>query len=81
MPTMNDPWVDTLANGSPMGCSDSALPEKYTEEQLSRTRDAIRMLKIVCGKEDFQCVFAALPHDLKMEMIWSKWNYVSPRAG
>jgi hypothetical protein len=64
------------------GCTDTAGPEHYTPEQLSRVKDAIEQLKHIdtyCNTATFAAFWKALPNALKVEFNYSKWDYVAKR--
>lgn len=71
-----------LTDGQPMGCSDSAPPEQYTEEQLSRAADLIegarelaRFLSPKDGEALTRRTFGALPVRMRFAITWSRWTY------
>lgn len=65
-----------------MPCTDTAPPEDYTPEQLSRVKDALDMCKHVdtyCNAATFNACWLALPERLRFEYKWAKWEYVPKR--
>lgn len=61
--------------GRNYGATDTAAPEKYTPEQLSRLTDA--MYNAQEAGLDYKAVFKLAPDDMKMEWNYSKWKYVA----
>ena len=65
-----------------MPCTDTAPPEDYTPEQLSRVKDALELSKHIdtyCNTETFKAFWGALPERLRFEYKWAKWDYVPKR--
>lgn len=63
------------SDGSPMGCTDGGAPEATTEQELSCLRDSLCILEKTQGTDLAMKVWQALPHQTKMEMVYSKWTY------
>lgn len=64
------------------GCTDTAPPERYTPEELSRVKDALDACKHVdtyCNVKTAKAFWEALPYRLKFEYNYSKWDYVPKR--
>ena len=66
-----------MMDGTPMGCTDTSPPEKYTSEQLSRIADALDALKMF--PDERKELWASLPFQLKMEFNYARWTYRAPR--
>lgn len=73
-------------NGEQLGCTDTAAPEAYTEEQLSRVHDLLlaaqRLEDSVENLEGVRSLplltsqtFKLLPETLKLEFNYSNWRY------
>jgi hypothetical protein len=56
---------------------DGPRPERYTDSELSRIHDVLRILKPM---RLHRTVFKALPHSLKLEYNWSDWKYMPSRG-
>ncbi len=67
-------------HGDIMGCKGSAPARNSTDEKLSRTYDILAMAYIVGGSNLRMSIWAALPHDLRMDYNYSRWTYVEPTA-
>ena len=66
-----------VKDGTPMGCRDTSRPEKYTNEQLSRVKDALDAL--VTLPDERKEFWASLPFELKTEFNYARWIYRAPR--
>ena len=62
-------------DGQPMGCTDSAPPEEYSNYELSRAVDILNTSNTL-GRGIRQKVWDAFPKDLRMEINWAKWTYL-----
>lgn len=62
------------------GCTDTAPPEDYTPEQLSRVKDVVDGCKHVdtyCNTQTLKAFWNALPERLRFEFNTSRWDYVA----
>jgi hypothetical protein len=71
-------------DGQPMGCSDSAPSEDYTDEQLSRAAEIIdgaqRLARFLSPKEADALkrgVIKSLPVRMRFAITWNRWTYRS----
>jgi hypothetical protein len=64
------------ANGTGMGCTDTARPVENSSMQLSRVYDAMHLLEDTLGEAAMMDAWKALPYAVKMEMNYSNWTYV-----
>lgn len=74
--------------GEPLGCLDTAPPERWDVYVMSRAvdllDDAEALDKLTGGPAQGKLsirdeVIKALPESLRFEMTWSKWRYVSKK--
>lgn len=62
------------------GTTDGAPPEYYSDEQLSRVKDALDACSHVdtyCNATTRAAMWKVLPPALKIDFNYSKWDYVA----
>lgn len=71
-----------IADGTPMGCSDSGPPEDYSNYELSRALDfincAVALQPYVLaddGRDLYEEAKKLLPAKMRFAMTWDKWRY------